>query len=256
MSEAVGQERAFFGPPVIISIFQGPIDLLAYLVRAGELDIEEMSVAEVVEQYAAFVRAMEVLNIEEAAEFLPVAAQLVLWKVRSLLPRPQPEAEDEDEAELRRQLEERLAEYRAYKEVAERLAEAHRARQRIFLRSATEEVESGWVELEDVTVFDMVAAMARAIERVERRGPRAILLRPRWSVRRQMSYIIRRLREQEAGQLTLDGMFEEAEDKLWIVVTFLALLELIRRGRVKVKLGEGRQVVLSLAGKAALGPSR
>lgn len=240
----------YCGPPVVLAIFQGPLDLLAYLIRTHQLDIQDLPVAEVVSQFVAFVRAMQAVNVEEAAEFLPVAAALVLWKVRSLLPRAPGEPEPPDLLETLEEVgvvdEKRLAEYRAFREAADFLRQAHALRQQVFLRSLDEdELESGWIALEDVQVFDMVAALARVLERVEREHA-PVLLRPRWSVRAQMSYILDALRA--AGQPCLfEDLFEEATDRLWVVTTFLALLELIRRGRVKVQAGDGRKVLVKLA---------
>ena len=238
------------GPPVVLAIFQGPLDLLAYLVRTQQLDIQELPVAEVAGQFVAFVRAMQAVNIEEAAEFLPVAAALVLWKVRSLLPREPGEPEPPDLLETLGEVsladESRLAEYRAFREAADFLRQAHALRQQVFLRSLDEdELESGWITLDDVHVFDMVAALARVLERLDREHP-PVLLRPRWSVRAQMAFILDALRA--AGQPRLfEDLFEDATDRLWVVTTFLALLELIRRGRVRVQAGEGHRVYIKLA---------
>lgn len=243
-------EAQYYGPPVVLAIFQGPLDLLAYLVRTQQLDVQELPVAEVAAQFVAFVRAMQAVNIEEAAEFLPVAAALVLWKVRSLLPRPPGEPEPPDLLETLEEVgltdESKLAEYRAFREAADFLRQAHALRQQVFVRSLDEdELESGWITLEDVHVFDMVAALARVLERVEREHP-PVVLRPRWSVRAQMTFILDNLRA--AGQPRLfEDLFEEATDRLWVVTTFLALLELIRRGRVKVQAGEGHRVLIRLA---------
>lgn len=241
----------YCGPPVVLAIFQGPLDLLAYLVRTQQLDVQDLPVAEVAAQFVAFVRAMQAVNIEEAAEFLPVAAALVLWKARSLLPRPPGEPESPDLLETLEDVvltdESRLAEYKAFREAAEFLRNAHALRQQVFVRSLDEdELESGWITLEDVHVFDMVAALSRVLERVEREHP-PVVLRPRWSVRAQMSFILDNLRAASGEPRLFEDLFEEATDRLWVVTTFLALLELIRRGRVKVQAGEGHKVLIQLA---------
>jgi len=244
-------EIEFAGPPVSIAVFQGPIDLLAYLIRSQELDIQDIAVSEIAAQYVQFVRTMQVLNVEEAAEFLPVAATLVLWKVRSLLPREEEEpAEVDAQAELQdllRVADERAAEYRAFREVADHLREAHELRQQIFLRSYDEEeVGTGWVNLEGVHVFDMVAALQGVLERTER-DQSPVLLRPRWSVRSQTQRLVEMLQAAADGQLIFEELFAEAEDRLWVIVTFLALLELIRRGRVQVRPHDDRGILVQLA---------
>ncbi|MCD6350759.1 MAG: segregation/condensation protein A [Armatimonadetes bacterium] len=234
-------ELEFLGPPVSVAVFQGPIDLLAYLIRRNEVDVQDLLVSEVVGQFVRFVRTMEVLHVEEAAEFLPVAATLVLWKVRSLLPRDEEDEEADDaEAEIEQLLrtaDERAAEYRAFREVADHLRQAHQARQQIFLRSYDdEEVGTGWVDLEGVHVFDMIAALQSVLERSQRDNA-PVLLRPRWSVRDQMQYLLTTVKEAE-GPVPFEQLFADARDRLWIIATFLALLELIRRGRLRVKMDE------------------
>jgi segregation and condensation protein A len=237
------------GPPISLSIFQGPLDLLAYLVRTQQVDVQELAVSEVVSQFVAFVRTMQILKIEEAAEFLPVAAALVLWKVRSLLPRE--EGEEPQPTELADALEEvlagpdaRLEEYRAFRQAAEQLREAHSVQQQVFLRSLDEEeAEGGWVSLDQVSIFDMVSALSRVLERADQETA-PVVLRPRWSVRTQMKYVLDRLRE--TSPMAFEDLFEAGGDKLWIVTTFLALLELIRRGMARVQLGAGRAVMVTL----------
>ncbi len=238
------------GPPISLNIFQGPLDLLAYLVRTQQVDVQELAVREVVSQFVAFVRTMHVLKIEEAAEFLPVAAALVLWKVRSLLPRE--EGAEVQPTELADALEEvlaspdaRLEEYKAFRQAAEQLREAHSVQQQVFLRSLDEEeAEGGWVSLDQVSIFDMVSALNRVLERADQEAA-PVVLRPRWSVRTQMKYVLDRLREK--SPLQFEDLFDTGVDRLWIVTTFLALLELIRRGLARVDLGEERTVLVMLA---------
>jgi segregation and condensation protein A len=243
-------DLGYDGPPISLTIFRGPLDLLAYLVRSQQLDIQEIAVAEIAGQFVAFVRAMQVINIEEAAEFLPVAAALVLWKVRSLLPRDPGEPELADLVEVLERAGvasgERLAEYRAFRDAAEQLRQAHALQQQVFVRSLDEdEMETGWVSLDQVQVFDMVAALARVLERVDQEH-KPVVLRPKWSVRSQMGYVVEHLRS-AGGAVSFEGLFADATDRLWVVTTFLALLELIRRGRVRAQTGKGRSVVISLA---------
>jgi segregation and condensation protein A len=243
--------ETFVGPPVRLAIFQGPLDLLAYLVRLHQVEIQDIPVSEVVEQFVAFVRTMEVLHIDTAAAFLPVAAALVLWKARSLLPRDEDEEEQEEPeeevvvAELVRATQAKLAEYQAYRAAAARLQQAHALCQQIFLRSHDEEeIASGWVTLEGVEIFDMVLALGRVLERTK--SARSLRLpRPQWTVRGQMGHVVARLRS-AAGQLSFTALFDDAPDRLWVVVTFLAILELVRRGRVRLETSARRELTLRL----------
>jgi len=170
------QLSLFSGFEVSITIFEGPLDLLLYLVRRQQVDIAEVNVSAITGQYLEYLATLEQLNVELAAEFLVLAAQLIYLKSRNLLPMQAEEADEEDlyldpQAELAR----RLEEYRAYREAAETLDEARKLRQRIYLRAAGEEqMGSGFVQLTDVSIFDMVAAVGELLRRAATQPPRVV----------------------------------------------------------------------------------
>jgi len=167
-TNAPGALSVFDGFPVTIEIFEGPLDLLLHLVRREEVDIAEVRISVITAQYLAYLDTMQELNIQLSAEFVVTASTLMLHKSRWLLPvNPAGETEAiEEEEELEAALDpeavlhRRLQEYKVYRDAAELLEQSRQARQRIFLRSGDEaEVGTGFVPLEEVSIFDMIAAV-------------------------------------------------------------------------------------------------
>jgi segregation and condensation protein A len=239
-SPGESQLTLFSGFPVTIEIFEGPLDLLLHLVRREELDIAEIRVAVITEQYLAYLHTMEELNIQVEAEFLVLAASLMLIKSRWLLPvdpagadevaEVSAEAAADPEVELQR----RLSEYKIYREAAEMLDESRRERQRIFLRSADEsEIGTGFVPLEDVSVFDMIAAVQEMLHRA-RPDPPARMRRLAVTVPDRIQEILMQLAA-ERRPILFSELVALPATRLYIIVTFLAILELIRRRRLRVK---------------------
>lgn len=232
------QLALFNGFPVTIEIFEGPLDLLLHLVRREELDIAEVSVAEITGQYLSYVRAMQELNIQFASDFLVMAATLMLIKSRWLLPiDPAGEVGEEEVEELADDpeavLHRRLQEYKLYREAAEMLEESHRERQRIFLRSGDEaEIGTGFVNLEDVSVFDMISAVQEMLARAKP-DPPSKMRRAAISVGDRLEEIILQLTS-ERRAINFSELVIGQATRLFIIVTFLAILELIRRRRIRV----------------------
>jgi len=234
------QLSLFTGFEVTITIFEGPLDLLLHLVRRQQVDISEVKLAEVTSQYLAYIEALEALSVDLAAEFIVVAAQLLYIKSRTLLPMHEDDEEEDEDIDLDPQAElaRRLQEYRAYREAAEVLDDARRLRQRIFLRSnAEDQVGSGYVDLEDVSVFDMVAAVGELLKRAEPDAPRVVQRRP-VTVAQRLPEIITEL-HQAGGPMGFVSLVQMPASRVYIIVTFLAILELVRRGLVRVGPVEG-----------------
>ena len=228
----------FAGFPVTIEIFEGPLDLLLYLVKREEVDVAEVSIAAITGQYLSYLRTMEELNIQLAAEFVVLAATLMLIKSRWLLPiNPAGELEEEvleeDVEDPEVQLHRRLQEYKLYREAAEMLEESHRERQRIFLRSGDEaEVGTGFVNLEDVSVFDMIAAVQEMLLRAKP-DPPARMQRPAITVADRIEDILLQLTA-EKRPVQFSELVDMPATRLFIIVTFLAILELVRRRRIRI----------------------
>lgn len=238
---APGALSVFDGFPVTIEIFEGPLDLLLHLVRLEEVDIAEVPIAAITGQYLGYLRTMQELNIQLSAEFVVTTSTLMLHKSRWLLPvNPAGEQEaTEEEEELEAALDpeallhRRLQEYKIYREAAEILEQSRMARQRIFLRSADDaEIGTGFVPLEDVSIFDMIAAVQDMLARAKPDAPHR-MRRPAVTVADRIEEIILQLTAQ--GHCYFTELVALPATRLFVIVTFLAVLELIRRRRLRVR---------------------
>lgn len=213
--------------PVSTTVFEGPLELLLALVEREEVDIFKVSLAKVTDAYLAEVAAREIPDPQEMAEFLWMAARLLLLKSIRLLPNEAPTDEQTDLLGWEDEVRQRLEEYRAYKEIAGELLE--RAVQESFaFPPPARSVEAGGQE-EPLNVDFLVEAFNRVLARIP---PRPVVVHGRtWTLQEKLDLIADRLRK---GPLELVELILESEDRLEAVVTFVALLELIRRSAVRV----------------------
>ena len=234
------QLSLFTGFEVQITIFEGPADLLLHLVRRQQVDIAEVNVADITGQYLSYLETLGELNIELAAEFIVVAAHLIYLKSRMLLPVQEDEDDEEDmdldpQAELAR----RLEEYRAYRDAAGLLDESRKLRQKLFLRSTDgDQIGTGLIELTDVSIFDMVAAVGELLQRATPVPPRVVQRRT-VTVSERLPEILTELYAAGKAGVRFTELVDMPASRVYIIVTFLAILELIRRGRVVVGPVEG-----------------
>jgi segregation and condensation protein A len=213
---------------VTTPVFEGPLELLLALVEREEVDIFKVSLAKVTDGYLAEIAAREIADAAEMAEFLWMAARLLLLKSIRLLPGETPTDEETELLGWEDEVRQRLEEYRAYKEIAGELLE--RAQQESFaFPPPARTVEAGGQE-EPLDVDFLVAAFNSVLARIP---PRPVVVRGRtWTLQEKLDLITGRLGE---GAVELTELILESEDRLEAVVTFVALLELIRRGAVRVR---------------------
>lgn len=214
---------------VVLESFEGPLDLLLYLIRRQNLDILDIPVAEITRQYMGYIDLLQSLRLELAAEYLLMAAWLAEIKSRLLLPRPPVQADEEAE-DPRAELVRRLQEYARIRSAADQLDALPRLERDLFpMAVAVPE----WVPERpppQVAARDLALAFAALIQRsalFTHHTIRAEVL----SIRERMSAVLARL-DGAAGPLTLDALWTRQEGRLGLVVTFLAVLELIREQRV------------------------
>lgn len=214
---------------VVLESFEGPLDLLLYLIRRQNLDILDIPVAEITRQYMGYIDLLQSLRLELAAEYLLMAAWLAEIKSRLLLPRPPVQADEEAE-DPRAELVRRLQEYARIRRAADQLDALPRLERDLFpMAVAVPE----WVPERpppQVAARDLALAFAALIQRsalFTHHTIRAEVL----SIRERMSAVLARL-DGAAGPLTLDALWTRQEGRLGLVVTFLAVLELIREQRV------------------------
>ncbi|HXH02526.1 MAG TPA: ScpA family protein [Candidatus Competibacteraceae bacterium] len=214
---------------VFLETFEGPLDLLLYLIRKQNLDILDIPIARVTEQYMEYLRLMEAQRFELAAEYLVMAAWLAEIKSRWLLPRaPAAESAEQDpRAELVR----RLQEYERYKRAAEELDALPRLGRDLFPARAAPPSCDAQRPQPAVSLAELLAALRAALERAERHSHHTVS-REALSVRERMSQLLARL---DAVHFTqLHELFDPAEGRLGVVVTFLAVLELIREALLEL----------------------
>ncbi|HEX5515869.1 MAG TPA: ScpA family protein [Gammaproteobacteria bacterium] len=214
---------------VFLEAFEGPLDLLLYLIRRQNLDILDIPIAEITRQYVEYIALMEDLRLELAAEYLVMAAMLAEIKSRMLLPRPA--ASDDEEEDPRAELVRRLQEYERYKAAAEDLGNLPRVARDIFPASA-EAPDRTVVKLQpEVSLEELLAALADVLARAELFTNHQVQ-REALSVRERMSETLSRLDTKEFVEFT--SLFQPEEGRLGLVVTFLAILELLKESLIQL----------------------
>jgi segregation and condensation protein A len=218
---------------VNLDVYNGPLDLLLYLIRRDELDIYDIPIAHVTEQYLHYVETVQDLDPNLAGEFLVMAATLMEIKTRMLLPSPPPEeAEAVLQLDPRAELVKQLLQYKAFKDVAAELREAGDRQALKFPRPDPEgKTDAAEVNLEDVQVWDLVDAFAKLMEAIGHRPTHHEVIYDDTPIELYAADILDRL--QRDGTLTFAKIFEGRTLRLEIVGLFLALLELIRQKKVR-----------------------
>jgi segregation and condensation protein A len=231
---------------VQLPVFEGPLDLLLQLVKVNEVEITEISVAKVCDQFHAYLALMEELNLDVAAEYIYEAALLIHLKSRLLLPRPANQAEPEEDP--RQELVERLLEYRRLKEAAESFAEIDSVRRGQWTRdvpppdlSSPDDEEQ--FDLGDVSLFDLMGALREVLDRFDRNHPPPYHLdRETWSVRDQVQRLLAALEPGRPYDLIDDLRLRSSRGE--VVAAFLAMLEMARLNVVRVHQTDGGSIVL------------
>jgi len=218
---------------VKLDIYDGPLDLLLYLIRREELDIYDIPIARITEQYLGYVELLKKLDPNIAGEFMVVAATLLEIKTRMLLP-PQPAAEGDEEAVLldpRAELIRRLLEYKAFKDAAGDLRDAADKQTLRFPRIPVEdEQKETFIDLEDAQVWDLLDAFSKLMESIGQGPTEREIVYDETPIELHATDIIDRLRRD--GGLTFGRIFEGRTLRSEIVGLFLALLELIRQKKI------------------------
>lgn len=250
----------FFGHKIRLQIFEGPLDLLLYLIRGHRYDIFDIPISQVTRQFIEFLRTMDELekaadsgaatiDIEYAGDFCVTAATLMQVKSRMLLPKNESEneAESEDEDDPRRELVDRLLEYQRMQGAAQTLQEMRDERSLLMARPAfpfessvpaeaadlnrsTPEADAASL-LKDVSTFDLLRALSRVLQKIEER-PVALVRREPFSIGERTRGVLQRLKSGES--LNFEMLCGDCQSRLEVVITFLSVLELVRRGKAQI----------------------
>ena len=214
---------------VILEAFEGPLDLLLYLIRRQNLDILDIDVAEITRQYLGYIELMASIQLELAAEYLVMAAMLAEIKSRMLLPRQQ--SEEEDEEDPRAELIKRLQEYERFKQAAEDVDELPRMGRDIHQATAEAPDRDQQRPHPDVDIKELVTALADVLKRSEMFESHQVEME-KLSTRERMSQVMENLRDNQFVPFV--ALFTLEEGRLGVVVTFLAVMELIKESLVEI----------------------
>ena len=243
---------------VQLDVFEGPLDLLLYLVRKEEVDIYEVNLTKIATQFIQYIETMRQLDLDIAGEFLVMAATLMYIKSRELLPVDQQaivEGEDEDETDPRWELIRQLVEYKKFKDAAGKLQERELIQENVFRRlPARLQFEAPPGRRPEVSLFDLINAVSSILQRFAERTETRDVFEDKWTVSEKIEFLTGVL--QARTSVKFSELFASATSRLEVVVTFLALLELIRLRHLDVWQPEPfSEIVISQPARALPAPS-
>jgi len=227
--------------------FQGPFDLLLFFIERDELDIHDIPIASITDDFLSYIKKLETLNIDLASEFVVVAATLCRIKAKMLLPRKNIDEEGQ-EIDPREELVNRLLEYKKFKSILHEMRELEEKRAQKYTRGnvinelqdiATRALVD--VEMESVSLFKILKAFQRVMVRFENIQPRTIheIANFQYDIDNQSPIIIRMLQVNEGKKLGFENIFEKCENRIHAIVVFLAILELLNTQTILITQGNG-----------------
>jgi segregation and condensation protein A len=222
---------------VKLDIFEGPLDLLLYLIKKDEIDIYDIPIERITRQYLEYLDAFKILDLDVAGDFVVMAANLIYIKSRSLLPKDQqPPEEAAEEDDPRWELVRQLIEYKKFKDAAGHLQRRELEREGLFTRMAEKPQEIAERPLGEVSIFDLINAFNTALKRLTNPEDLREIFEENFTVSDKIDLIMK----MTAGGLALrfSELFGGAATRTEVVVTFLALLELVRLKQVRARQGE------------------
>jgi segregation and condensation protein A len=214
-------------------VYEGPLDLLLQLIERAELDITSLALAMVTDQYLQHIRAMqEAARADEISAFLVIAAKLIQIKSEALLPRPPArEVGEEDPAEA---LAEQLRKYKRFKEISQWMEQRELAGLKTYLRLAPPPKVEGRLDLSDITLMDLFsAAEGIFLSEKEKQSLGTVISAPKVTIRQKISFIAETLTKNKNSSFR--RLIGDSKSRLEVVVTFLAMLELIKRYRISAR---------------------
>ncbi len=221
---------------VQLDIFEGPLDLLLYLIKRDEIDIHNIAIEHITKQYLAYINTFKMLNIDLASEFIVMAANLMYIKSRTLLPRvEQPPEEDAEEDDPRWELIRQLIEYKKFKDAAGFLAlrELEQADRFALTPERPDLPDDGQLPLPEVSIFDLIRAFQNVLKRFEEAHDLGDIVDDRFTVADKIELLLTRFQPGEAQPFL--SLFAEATSRAEVIVTFLAMLELMKMNQFSVR---------------------
>ncbi len=226
--------------------FEGPFDLLLFFVERDELDIQDISITKITDDFLAYLNQMQAMNIELASEFILMAATLMRIKAKMLLPRPELDAEG-NEIDLRKDLIQKLIEYKKYKAILadfyqleeERFKQEKRGHVAIELNQIVEKSANTGDELESVDLYKLMLVFERVMRRFQNQSDTTIhtIQKYPYTIEEQKEFILHLLSSK--NNLAFDEFLELSENRVQLIYNFLAMLELLQLQSIDIKLGLG-----------------
>lgn len=213
--------------------FQGPMDLLLYLIQKDELDIYDIPISHITEQFIKHIEIIQMISLDQAGEFMAMAATLMVIKMKMLMPRHGDEEQEDLEEDPRAELVRRLLEYKRFKEAAAKLQQCETDRAQYHVRKQRYPFVDH-LDLEPqlrIEMYDLLSALAGVLDRVQAAPVHQIVREP-YTVAEKIDLIRNALASQET--VRFEECFEDDAIKMEVVVTFIAILELVKRGRLEV----------------------
>lgn len=216
-------------------VFEGPLDLLLHLIRANRIEISDIPIAEITQQYLGYVRILQAIDLPQAGEYILMAATLIEIKSRMLLPKPQPPQTEEEDP--RAALVARLKEYEQFRDSAETFRDWEDARRLIFFRSAAENLDDYILPVpkSELEPDILLSALNRVLSAagLEETTPMMVVPRRRLSLRLKMIETLHRIQTAGGQGLLFENLFDLPCSRYELVLSFLALLELLRQEKVR-----------------------
>jgi len=234
---------------VKLPVFEGPFDLLLFLIKKNEVDVYDIPVAEITHQYLEYLELMKMLDLDVAGEFIEMVATLMLIKVRMLLPRIA-SGEDEEIEDPRAQLVAQLLEYQRFKEVSGDFEKLENERRRYFSRAVPEEMRNKLNAnddelLDDVSLFDLLTAFKRALDNIPKVTVHQVNV-VKVTMEQQVKFVFEKLGRR--SYMLFSELTKSVKNKIELIVTFMAILDLIRLQFLSAKqtdnFGEIRMVAI------------
>ena len=218
---------------ISLPLYEGPLDLLLDMIRKQKLDIYDIPIAKVTEQYLAYLHLMQDMNVDLASEFMVIAAQLIYIKSRMLLP-PDPDAPAEEQEDPRAELVRRLLEYEKFKNAAQMLYQREMIENAVWTNPGAVAMEDSELEPElTVGLYDLLLAFRDVVKRTEQR-PMMEVDREEFSVEQMMAFLFESL-SARSGTATLSDILPQINSRRALITAFLALLELTRLRAIYLK---------------------
>ena len=230
-----------------LPLFQGPFDLLLFFIERDELDIHDIPISKITDDFLDYIKRMEQLNVELASEFILVAATLMRIKSKMLLPRPVLD-EEGNEIDPREELVKHLLEYKKYKSVigqlgemeADRIDRESRGNLMSEIRKLSQSVNVE-AEMQDLDLYKMMRVFEKVLDRyeLEKNKPTHKIVQYPYTISGQKDFLKVKLRSQREGKVSFVDLVKEKPEKIFVIFSFLAILELLQLGEVTIVLGEG-----------------